>query len=73
MYCIRFGHLPANWWASGFEAKALVRFDQEKEAVDVFTLPSRGATVRQLLRQPCEMWGAESGMDKTRSDTNPSY
>jgi virginiamycin B lyase len=49
-------------WLSDFGANALVRFDPSQ--VEVFTLPSPGANVRQILGRPGEVWGAESGTDK---------
>jgi virginiamycin B lyase len=51
-------------WLSDFGANALVRFDPAGETFDVFTLPSPGAAVRQLLGRPGELWGAESGVDR---------
>jgi virginiamycin B lyase len=51
-------------WLSDFGANALVRFDPLQETFEVFTLPSPGANVRQILGQPGEVWGAESGTDK---------
>ncbi len=51
-------------WLSDFGANALVRFDPAPEAFAVFQLPSSGASVRQLLGRPGEVWGAESGVDK---------
>jgi virginiamycin B lyase len=52
-------------WLSDFGAKAIVRFDPTKERfVDVITLPSPGADVRQILGRSGETWGAESGADK---------
>ena len=51
-------------WLSDFGANALVRFDPAREVFDVFPLPSPGASVRQLLGRPGEVWGAESGVDK---------
>jgi virginiamycin B lyase len=51
-------------WLSDFGANALVRFDPLQETFEVFTLPSPGANVRQLLGRPGEVWGAESGTDK---------
>jgi virginiamycin B lyase len=51
-------------WLSDFGANALVRFDPQREAFEVFTLPSPGANVRQILGRPGEVWGAESGTDK---------
>lgn len=51
-------------WLSDFGGNALVRFDPTTETFDVFTLPSAGANVRQILGRPGEVWGAESGTDK---------
>jgi virginiamycin B lyase len=51
-------------WLSDFGVNALVRFDPTKEKFDVFPLPSAGASVRQILGRPGEIWGAESGVDK---------
>ncbi len=51
-------------WLSDFGGNALVRFDPASETFEVFTLPSPGAEVRQLLGRPGEVWGAESGADK---------
>jgi virginiamycin B lyase len=51
-------------WLSDFGANAMVRFDPETEQFEVFSLPSRGADVRQILGRPGEVWGAESGADK---------
>jgi virginiamycin B lyase len=51
-------------WLSDFGANALVRFDPIEETFEVFSLPSPGANVRQILGRPGEVWGAESGTDK---------
>ena len=51
-------------WLSDFGANALVRFDPISEAFQVFSIPSPGANVRQILGRPGEVWGAESGTDK---------
>jgi virginiamycin B lyase len=51
-------------WLSDFSANALLRFDPLQETFDVFPLPSPGASVRQMLGRPGEVWGAESGTDK---------
>jgi virginiamycin B lyase len=52
-------------WLSDFGANAIVRFDPIKEKfVDVITLPTPGANVRQILGRSGEIWGAESGGDK---------
>ena len=51
-------------WLSDFGANALVRFDPATERFTSFPLPTAGASVRQLLGRPGELWGAESGADK---------
>ena len=51
-------------WLTDFGANALLRFDPEKEAFETLPLPTPGASVRQLLGRPGEVWGAESGADK---------
>ena len=51
-------------WLSDFGSNAIVRFDPTKEKFDVFPLPTPGASVRQILGIPGEIWGAESGADK---------
>ncbi len=51
-------------WLSDWGSNALVRFDPAKETFEAFPFPSQGATVRQLLGRPGEVWGAESGVDK---------
>jgi virginiamycin B lyase len=51
-------------WLTDFGSNAIVRFDPDSEAFDVFPLPSAGAAVRQQLGRPGEVWGAESGTDR---------
>lgn len=51
-------------WLSDFGANALVQFDPLHETFQTLALPSAGASVRQLLGRPGEVWGAESGVDK---------
>jgi len=51
-------------WVSDFGANTLVRFDPERETFRSFSLPSKGARVRQLLGRKGEVWGAESGTDR---------
>ncbi|MGB8936738.1 MAG: hypothetical protein WCC17_16730 [Candidatus Nitrosopolaris sp.] len=42
-----------------------MRFDPTKEKfVDVITIPTQGANVRQILGRSGEIWGAESGAHK---------
>ena len=51
-------------WLTDFGSNAFVRFDPATEKFTSFELPSAGASVRQLLGRPGEVWGAESGTDK---------
>lgn len=51
-------------WLSDFGSNALVRFDPSQEKFELFSLPTPGADVRQLLGRSGEVWGAESGADK---------
>jgi len=51
-------------WLSDFGANTLVRFDPAQETFESFLIPSPGASVRQILGRPGEIWGAESATDK---------
>jgi virginiamycin B lyase len=51
-------------WVTDFGANALVRFDPVRERFTVFRHRTPGASVRQLLGRPGEVWGAESGLDR---------
>ena len=51
-------------WLSDFGANALIRFNPAQETFEQFPIPSPGASVRQILGRPGEIWGAESGTDK---------
>ncbi|MGC2382638.1 MAG: hypothetical protein WA631_05965, partial [Nitrososphaeraceae archaeon] len=51
-------------WLSDFGANALLRFDPVQQKFQVFSLPTLGANVRQILGRSGEVWGAESGTDK---------
>lgn len=51
-------------WLTDFGANAIVRFDPTSEAFTPIPLPDPGASVRQLLGRPGEVWGAESGLDR---------
>jgi virginiamycin B lyase len=57
-------------WLSDFGSNALVRFDPQQEAFEIFPLPSSPANVRQILGRPGEVWGAESGVDQLVVITN---
>ena len=50
-------------WLTDFGSNALVRFDPGTERFDSYPFPSNGASVRQLLGRPGEVWGAESAAD----------
>ena len=50
-------------WLTDFGANAIVRFDPRTEAFAAVPLPRPGASVRQLLGRPGEVWGAESATD----------
>ena len=58
-------------WLSDFNSNALVRFDPATQKFDSFSLPTANAQVRQLLGRPGEVWGAESGTDRTRCNPDP--
>jgi virginiamycin B lyase len=51
-------------WLTDFGGNAIVRFDPATETFDAVELQSPGASVRQLLGRPGELWGAESAVDK---------
>ena len=51
-------------WVTDFVANAIIRFDPATEAFESFPSDKRGASVRQLLGRPGEVWGAESGVDR---------
>ncbi len=51
-------------WLTDFGANAIVRFDPATEAFTPLPLPDAGASVRQLLGRPGEVWGAESGLNR---------
>jgi virginiamycin B lyase len=51
-------------WVTDFLANAILRFDPASETFESFPSDRRGASVRQLLGRPGEVWGAESGVDR---------
>ena len=51
-------------WVTDFTANAIHRFDPATETFESFPSDKRGASVRQLLGRPGEVWGAESGVDR---------
>ena len=57
-------HNGRNEKLTDFGGNALVRFDPVTETFDEYPFEKAGATVRQILGRPGEIWGAESGLDK---------
>jgi virginiamycin B lyase len=51
-------------WLTDWNANAIVRFDPMTEKFESFPSDRRGASVRQILGRPGELWGAESGTDR---------
>src|SRR5918996_354187 len=51
-------------WLSDFGANAGVRFDPKTEAFTAFEGSAPGASVRQILGRPGEVWAPESGTDR---------
>ena len=51
-------------WLTDFMTNAIVRFDPATEKFERFPSDRRGASVRQMLGRPGEVWGAESGNDR---------
>jgi virginiamycin B lyase len=51
-------------WVTDFPANAIHRFDPQSEKFESFPSDRRGASVRQMLGRPGEVWGAESGTDR---------
>ena len=51
-------------WVTDFLANSILRFDPVTETFESFPSDRRGASVRQLLGRPGEVWGAESGADR---------
>lgn len=51
-------------WLSDWGANAMVRFNPGTEKFDVFPSDRRGASVRQILGRPGEVWAPESGTDR---------
>jgi virginiamycin B lyase len=51
-------------WLTDFTANAVVRFDPNSQTFESFPSNKRGASVRQLLGRPGEVWGGESGADR---------
>jgi len=53
-----------NVWLTDFESNAIVRFEPKTERFISFPSDRNGASVRQILGRPGEVWGAESGNDR---------
>ena len=51
-------------WLTDFGANAIVRFDPRTLRFRSIPIPSADAAVRQQLGRRCEVWGAESAVDK---------
>jgi virginiamycin B lyase len=51
-------------WLTDFMTNSIVRFDPTTEKLESFPSDKRGASVRQMLGRPGEVWGAESGNDR---------
>jgi len=51
-------------WLSEWSTNAILRFDPETEKFERFPSDQPHAQVRQMLRRPGEVWGAESGTDR---------
>jgi virginiamycin B lyase len=51
-------------WLTDFGSNAIVRFDSGTQRFRSIRLPSAAAAVRQQLGRRCELWGAESAVDK---------
>jgi virginiamycin B lyase len=50
-------------WVSDFSANAVLRFDPATERFESFAFPREGASVRQILGRPGEVWLPESGTE----------
>jgi virginiamycin B lyase len=51
-------------WLTDFGSNSIVRFDPASETFTALPLDDAGASVRQLLGRPGEVWGAESAVDR---------
>jgi virginiamycin B lyase len=51
-------------WLTDFGGNAIVRFDPKTQRFRSIRLPSADAAVRQQHGRRCEVWGAESAVDK---------
>ena len=51
-------------WLTDFGSNAIVRFDPRTQRFRSIRLPSADAAVRQQHGRRCELWGAESAVDK---------
>jgi virginiamycin B lyase len=50
-------------WASDFGANSVVRFDPATEKFASWIFPREGASIRQILGRPGEVWLPESGTE----------
>ncbi len=65
-------------WATDWIANAIQRFDPRTETFTAFPSDKRGASVRQMLGRPGEVWGGEvrdrpAGGDKRLSCVDPGW
>ncbi len=51
-------------WLSDIGANTMVRFDPRTERFESFEIPTPGASVRQILGRPGEVWAGEIATDK---------
>ena len=51
-------------WATDWGANSIQRLDPATETFTTFPSDKRGASIRQMLGRPGELWGGESGTDR---------
>ena len=50
-------------WCTDWSSNTMLRFDAQSEKFDVLPMPRPGATIRQILGRPGEVWLPESGTE----------
>ena len=50
-------------WCTDWSSNTMLRFDPQTEKFDVLPMPRSGATIRQILGRPGEVWLPESGTE----------
>ena len=50
-------------WCTDWSSNTMLRFDAQTEKFDVLPMPRSGATIRQILGRPGEVWLPESGTE----------